>query len=81
MDISFNHKEINRDIFDNVLTGQVFLIEEGNKSIPFLRTTGGVDEYGNVVFNVVNLKTGELDIFSSNEPVIFPEDMEFIITY
>ena len=81
MDIGFNHKEIKRGIFDDVLTGQVFLVEEGRKVVPFLRATGGVDEYGEVVFNVINLETGELDNFSLSEPVIFPEDMEFTITY
>lgn len=81
MDIGFNHKEIKRDIFDNVLTGQVFLIEERTKVTAFLRTTGGVNEYGEVTFNAVNLETGELEDFSLSEPVIFPEDMEFTITY
>ena len=81
MNINFNHKEMNRDIFDNVLTGQVFLIEEGKKCIPFLRITGGIDDYGEVSFNVVNLETGELDIFSINDSVIFPQDTEFTITY
>ena len=81
MDIGFNHKEIKRGIFDDVLTGQVFLVEEGKKVVAFLRATGGVDEYGEVIFNAVNLETGELEDFSLSEPVIFPEDMEFIITY
>lgn len=71
MDVGFNHKEIKRGIFGKILVGEVFLIEEGEKIIAFLRTT----------CNAVNLETGELEEFSFHEPIIFPEKVEFTITY
>ena len=81
MNMVLHHKEIKQDIFDNVLVGQVFLVEEGKKVVAFLGIDSIKNEYGDVIFNAVNLETGEPEEFSALDPVIFPYDVEFTITY
>jgi hypothetical protein len=81
MNIQIVHDEVKKVNFDDVMTGQVFLTKCGDRVEKWLRITGCEDYNDEVLFNAVNLETGEVEDFRISDIVIIPKDMEFVINY